>query len=43
VYWDQDGDNVIDPGEPHQTVEMGGSAGKWAEVNFLVDNGYHLL
>ena len=34
VYWDKDNDNVIDQGEMHKVVEMGGSAGKWAYVDF---------
>jgi hypothetical protein len=35
--WDQDNDGVWDDDEVTADVEMGGKAGKWAEVNFTVD------
>jgi hypothetical protein len=38
VYWDQNNNNTIQAGELSQNVAIGGSAGKWANVDFtLVD------
>ncbi|HEU5284469.1 MAG TPA: hypothetical protein VFU53_11690, partial [Burkholderiales bacterium] len=37
AYWDQDGDgNVVGDGDPFKTTSLGGSAGKWAQVDFTV-------
>jgi uncharacterized repeat protein (TIGR01451 family) len=36
VYWDRNDNNKVDAGEVYKSVQMGGAAGKWANVDFTV-------